>query len=259
VVFIPGLCLTHAVFEPLVPLLSKRFELIFVDLPGHGANRATFAQGASISSFADLLGEELAHQGIDRCSVVGFSLGATVMYSLNARARSVRIDSLISVEQSPYLLADNNWNHAAFGQLSRHAANAMIPQITQNYGAFLDNVLNASLPGTDRTSPVLLERIRRGASACVPETVAELFSSVIEEDWRPGVVRSGQRLMVIHGEKSCVYPTDVGQWIAQNWKPTAYLRIGNTGHMPFLEESVLFASCVEGFVNSGQEYINVAI
>ncbi len=59
----------------LLPELERRFEVVAVDLPGHGANR----EGASVSETAEALARRLATAP---AHVLGYSLGARIALQL---------------------------------------------------------------------------------------------------------------------------------------------------------------------------------
>src|ERR687893_1915592 len=79
-----------AAWKPVVPLLTTHFELVMVDLPGHGAS--DLVEGASTPiDYAPLLAELLDEVGHERAHVAGNSSGgwAALELAKGDRARSV--------------------------------------------------------------------------------------------------------------------------------------------------------------------------
>jgi pimeloyl-ACP methyl ester carboxylesterase len=93
----PPLLLVHGFggaawnFDELAPLLPGR-RLLIPDLPGHGGSAPLPA--ASLAGFADVLGDLLDAEGIERADVLGHSLGGVVALRLAAR-RPERVRRLI--------------------------------------------------------------------------------------------------------------------------------------------------------------------
>jgi pimeloyl-ACP methyl ester carboxylesterase len=85
-----GLGSTSDDFAELVPRLSRKFEVLTVDLPGHGQS-APLDVTPTVGALTDLLESDLDRLGFDRVHVLGNSLGGRVALELarRHRARSV--------------------------------------------------------------------------------------------------------------------------------------------------------------------------
>ena len=68
----------------LAPLLGQRHRLVIPDLPGHGGSEP-LAAVSGLQPYADRVAAVMAHEGIDRASVVGHSLGGMVALRLALR------------------------------------------------------------------------------------------------------------------------------------------------------------------------------
>lgn len=78
-VFIHGWLLSRHYWQPLVDLLKDDFACVTYDLRGFGASQPTHNHCTfSLDSYAQDLGDLLAHLGIQTCWLVGHSLGASV-------------------------------------------------------------------------------------------------------------------------------------------------------------------------------------
>src|SRR5690349_14715659 len=76
-----GLGVSGAVFEPLIPTLAARYQLIVPDLRGHGRSRrlpgpdSAARMAADIENLLDLL-------GVGRCFALGYASGGAVVQQL---------------------------------------------------------------------------------------------------------------------------------------------------------------------------------
>lgn len=75
----------HA-WDHLIPHLERYFDVIVVDLPGHGKSEALDLKGQTVSeAFVDAFHELFDYLGIDRPHVVGNSLGGRIALEMAAR------------------------------------------------------------------------------------------------------------------------------------------------------------------------------
>ena len=90
IVFIHGVGLNHAVWQPQVDCFQKNHCVINYDLMGHG-NSALPPEEVSLKDYAEQLDELLTHLQIPAAHIVGHSMGAliSVAYTLNYPSRIV--------------------------------------------------------------------------------------------------------------------------------------------------------------------------
>lgn len=93
VLLIHGVGMDAAIWQPQIELMRDRFDLIAIDMLGHGASPLP-PQNAELSDFADQAIRLLDHLGLERVAVVGHSMGALVAQEIALRAPS-RVGSLV--------------------------------------------------------------------------------------------------------------------------------------------------------------------
>ncbi len=77
VVLIHGAGLDRRIWEPFLPLLTSCYRVVSYDLYGHGGSIAPPAQ-LSLSVCSSQLKELTDELGIQRCAIIGFSLGGMI-------------------------------------------------------------------------------------------------------------------------------------------------------------------------------------
>ncbi|TPN85478.1 alpha/beta fold hydrolase [Mesorhizobium sp. CU2] len=107
VLFIHGVGMDAAIWQPQIDLMRDRFDLIAIDMLGHGASPLP-PQNAELSDYADQAIRLLDHLGLDRVAVVGHSMGALVAQEIALRAPS-RVNAIVclnAVFRRPAQLAE---------------------------------------------------------------------------------------------------------------------------------------------------------
>jgi pimeloyl-ACP methyl ester carboxylesterase len=98
-VLLHGLTETMRCWERVVPLLTDRFRVVLVDLPGHGASSGG-GRGVAIESYAESVAETLRREGVERAVVAGHSLGGAVAVAL-AEAAPELVERIVLVNSPP--------------------------------------------------------------------------------------------------------------------------------------------------------------
>ena len=104
-----------AVFSALIPLLSRRFRVVCLDLPGSG-NSDPLPAGASIEALAQCVVCVLDAFELDRTSVYGLHTGNKIGAALAAHWPS-RVDDLVLCGQSHSIIPSREERNRVIGTL----------------------------------------------------------------------------------------------------------------------------------------------
>lgn len=85
-----GIGTTHDDFAALRPALDAEYEVLAVDLPGHGDSPA-LAERPTVSAVTDAIEADLDALGVGRVHVLGDSLGARIAIELARRDRALSV------------------------------------------------------------------------------------------------------------------------------------------------------------------------
>jgi pimeloyl-ACP methyl ester carboxylesterase len=88
-----GIGSTRADFTGLVARLAEHFDVLNVDLPGHGGSPSP-AWPPTVAALTDAVEADLDERGLDRVHVLGNSLGARIGIELAARHRARSVVAL---------------------------------------------------------------------------------------------------------------------------------------------------------------------
>jgi 3-oxoadipate enol-lactonase len=98
-VLLHGLADDHRLWRRVVPSLQRRFDVVAIDLPGHGSS-GPIRDGASIEWFADEVVAALENLGVADYVLIGLSMGGGVAQFV-ALAQPSRVRALVLVSTSP--------------------------------------------------------------------------------------------------------------------------------------------------------------
>lgn len=93
VLLIHGVGMSAAIWQPQIALMRDRFDLVAIDMLGHGASPLP-PEEANLSDFADQAIRLIDHLGLDRVAVVGHSMGALVAQEIALRSPS-RVNAIV--------------------------------------------------------------------------------------------------------------------------------------------------------------------
>ncbi|MCI2422944.1 alpha/beta hydrolase [Saccharopolyspora sp. K220] len=250
-VMIPGFSQSAAEFGKQIDELSHDYRVIAMDLRGHG-NSDKPSHGYRVSRLAADLRDLLEALDLSEVTLVGHSLGCTVIWSYWDLFGSERISRLVLVDQAAIAAAELAPPGRAeeLGAIFTHematgiVAGLRGPNPATAWKPTLDMMHGPSLSGED------LAWISDQNALLPPEHAATLYLDHYGNDWRDVLPRITVPTLVIGGEAS-FFATSVAEWVASQI-PDARLRIFSEAehgsHLVFWENPELFNSVIRQFL-----------
>lgn len=213
---IPGWSQTAAQYRHQLDALSLSHHVVALDLRGHGASDKP-VHGYRIQRLAADLGDVIDALGFERVSLLGHSMGCSVIWSYLDLFGDAAVERLVLVDQSPALLRDPVmddtqaaergalFTHAALSDLCRALRGPDAADVTRD---LIDSMLTADVSPQDRAW--MLE-----CNLQLPrEHAATLLFNHCCQDWRDVIRRIRRRTLVIGGRVSLI-PWQSQAWIHQ--------------------------------------------
>ncbi|GAA1925309.1 hypothetical protein GCM10009716_36940 [Streptomyces sodiiphilus] len=249
-VMIPGLATTGRYLDGLVAEFADEHDVIVWDLPGHGTHfdpDDTVTSAPTLDSAARALRDHLDDLNLCGATLLGWSLGAAVAYTYLNRYGPHRVARLVSVEMTPRLLVGEDWTHAAFGRLDAEGALALLKQIWTDYDGFVTDLVRSSFADGSTPDPSLQHALTTASKNCRPADVVALWTDALCLDWREQLAALPLPTLLVHGARSQVFPSGVGDWLADTIPHARLVRLERSGHMPFLEQRKEFVAELRAF------------
>ncbi|MFN3387850.1 MAG: alpha/beta fold hydrolase [Allosphingosinicella sp.] len=235
--------MAHSGFFTPQRALAADFRLVTIDLRGHGESRAAL-ETPTIERLAFDVGELAAHLGLEEAIVVGWSLGASVLWRLLAGPASRRFAGAVVVDMTPRVLNEGDWTLG----LSPETCEARTEAIRDDFPTFAaaaGAAIFAQPPGPEAAA--LADWAGAEFARNDPEAIGALWRSLAAEDVRPLLSSIRQPTLVVHGAQSHLYGADTADHLVEALPDARAVRFEHSGHAPHLEQPELFNRTLADF------------
>lgn len=231
----PPLILVHGwgwhsgIFEPLIPQLSKEFNVICVDLPGFGSS--SMIDDYSFAGLADILLKKLPPSA----TWLGWSLGG-MFTSWIAIHFPHRVKKLITVASSPRFVSDIDWPGVTESALKKFAH-----ALNENFDQTLLDFLELQLRGMPNRAK-LFDELK--ASICCYGNIKPLgllsgLELLLNTDLRNDLNKIQCQSLHVFGSHDVIVPQAVAVRMQEKMLHGRCEIMRRNGHMPFLDASFL--------------------
>ena len=218
-VMIPGWSQTAAQFKHQTRDLSDNYRLIAIDMRGHGESEKV-DHGYKISRLSKDLHDVLIALDLHDVTLLGHSMGCSVIWSYWDLFGPERISKLALIDQMPFITANPKWSAeekrdagALFDPVSLYdTCNALAgPDGEKTTAKFIGGMVTKAMPAAE-TNWIVVQNLK------LPRrSAADLLYNHATQDWRDVIPRINVPTLVVGGKASLVpWPSQV--WISQQIK-----------------------------------------
>jgi non-heme chloroperoxidase len=247
ILLVHGWTFSGEVFRHNTDALARRHRVVTVDLRGHGRSGKEPIGWTAAQSARDLR-LVIDHLDLQAVTVVGWSLGVTVLFNYLAEYGSDRLAGLVFIEMTPHLLLEPDWPHAAFGTMDARAAIDLARDLVADPLAFRSAFIPACFAGAQSPDPATTEWwVEQSMLTSTPATLAYLVA-MVGYDHRPLLASIDVPVLLCYGAQSAVYPTAVGEQLSEEIGDATLSVFEHSGHALFWEEPTELNDAVAQFV-----------
>ena len=233
-----GWGMNHTIWLPVKQILEENYTVTWLDLPGHGQNKAYEADNLEQMVAA-------VHDVCDRGThVMGWSLGGLIAQRL-AYLYPAEIKSLILVATTPSFVQRATWSHAMVDSV----LDTFVANLEEDYAMTLKRFLSLQFMGVKDMQPTL--KLLREAIVATAPTIAALRAGLRilkETDLRQQLCTFHKRLWIL-GEMDRLVPRQLAiDLLAMNADDQLHI-IEGAGHAPFVSHPDIFAHHVTEFLS----------
>lgn len=249
IVLLHGWGMRGEFFRQQIAAWSPRFRVVVPDLRGHGKS-SHLRDGQGLPTLVDDVAELLASLDLSQTLLVGWSMGAMVAWGVMQRKEAARVSGLVTIDMVPRLLNDENWK---FG-LREGKDSSVFSAVTEKMIADWPGFTRFFVPrifasGRQEECKALADRIVNETEKNDPESMARLWLSMADQDFRGELSQSNTPTLVVHGARSQLYSEEASNWVVSHIPDARLVDFANSGHAPHLEEPELFNQTIEKFAD----------
>ncbi len=240
IVLLHGWASNGQIWQPLVDLLSPRFRVTVIDLPGYGSNQ-NCACSEDLSEIVDRL-----HACIPESSlVVGWSLGGLVALQLASRYPQ-QVNGLCLIASNPCFVASNDWSTAMDPTLM----SAFQSGLATDAKATVQRFVALQCHGDSEAKP-----IRRVLRCIVQENqvddaVLAQGLRLLERDQRALLGSLSLPVHFVLGEQDAIVPASLMEQLSGFGAHVSGEVWSDCAHLPFLSETTRMADCIAQLATS---------
>lgn len=229
-VLLHGYPLDRHAWDPLIPHLEGKFDLILPDLRGFGQSSTVDSQ-YSMDDFASDIAGLLDHLGIENAAIAGHSMGGYVALAFAKRYPGrVRGLGLVSTQT----LADppdrKEGRYKSAGEVADKGIGGVVDAMTTKFTQD-ENV--------QRTAREIMERQKPAGFIGALKAMAErMDTSAILSEFRMPVV-------IIHGDADSLIPVDRAREAKAAASHAHLIELKSVGHLPMMEAVIETAEALK--------------
>ena len=234
-------------FEDIAARLADEFRVIIPDLRGHGDTPAGPGK-ATITDLADDMDELIATLGIAPIIALGWSMGATVLWSMIERHGHDRLAGMVIEDMSPRILNDASWTLGMSSgmdvEASVRATAAMRADWPAYAAAFAPRIF-----ARDRAArePQIVAEALTLLVARNANSMADLWASMAQQDLRATLPGMAIPALIAFGERSDAYGPETSRYLVETLPAATAHGFAHSGHAPHLEQPEEFVDAVRNF------------
>ena len=254
-IMIPGWSQTAAMYQSQIDALSDQYRCIAIDMRGHGDSEKV-AHGYRIQRLAADLRAFIYYEDLNDVTLMGHSMGCSVIWSYWDMFSGDRVAKVILVDQAPTVTSQPGWSDdqkaeagAIFDPPTLYGIAAGLSgpdgvKTTEGFFAPEGIFFTKAFP-PDQRKWALEQNLKFPR-----KHAAELLLNHCTQDWRDVIPRIDKPTLVVTG-KASFFPLKSQEWIAKQIKGAkleVFAAEEGGSHFMFLENPEKFNKVVREFL-----------
>lgn len=222
--------------------LSKTYKLITYDVRGHGLSEEK--KNINIERFGRDLFEIINKLGLRQVNLVGWSMGASIIFEYLSQFGTNNIDKLVIVEKAPKDIWEDDYNLGLFhGNYKYQDYLNDLSLMEEDFKAFFYKFFKLMTRG--EMDEVLIEKQLRKNQA---RSLIETWKSMMVKDYRKTLKLIDRESLIIFGGKSSLYGQDTAMDMGKLISNSHIKIYDKAGHILVLEEPIKFNNDIKNFI-----------
>lgn len=248
-VLVHGWSCSSKFYEPNVAELQNHFQVVTLDLRGHGRSTKGL-HGLTIKRLARDVHELIEFLKLEDVILMGWSLGGPVLlayweqFKHNSHLRGMGL-----IDMTPFPFSSAEWNSHGFRNYNTTGLNTMIYNLLNKTAEFNQNFSKRIFK--DGIQPPGYEWVEPEMTLLPPYIGIALYSDYCHGDYTDTLADISIPTLVLAAD-SPIFPRSIaqGEWIAKQIPQGSFIGFYEGGHMLFHVEAAKFNQTVINWVKT---------
>jgi pimeloyl-[acyl-carrier protein] methyl ester esterase len=239
IVLLHGWGMNGAIFKPLLDYLIEDFEVLCVDMPGHGKS------GLVDLSFDQQI-EELARV-LPESILLGWSMGGLYAIAL-AQKYPHKFSHVLLVASNPRFVQQEDWSSAVPQQVFDEFSDSL----TGDWKKTIKRFIGLQLHGVEQARHLIRQvtDLLYEGGAPQPEALRKGLQLLLTHDARDALKSLQQPVMMVLGRRDTLVPISLLQQIHRVMPLIRVECFPHSAHVPFVSHPQQFADLLREFTQS---------
>lgn len=229
--------------------LSDQFQIITVDLRGHGRSQSVL-RGNTVPRYARDIRDVIRALDLRDVLLAGWSLAGSVILDYWKQYGDDKLSALALIESSPYPLAEAPWNTHRYRGMDVDAVTPEIERLKSTREAFgklfINNMFMDGHAPDHAKAWMLAEQLKANS-----ETAIAIYLDYLKRDYTGVLPTISIPTLAIYGRsKHMCFGPSIGRYVAGSIPNSRFTILDKSGHLPFYEEPGLFNEEITHFAHN---------
>ena len=236
-VFLHGWAMCSRVWKYQLERFSKDYQVIALDLRGHGESHNEVGECTLSSLTLDII-HLIEGLQLQKVTLVGWSLGVSLILKLCSLASS-HIDSLVLVDGTPALVARGDFPYGLPPAVVKRMLRLIRSNFTRALSMFYQLLLSDTEEEMDHREEVW-DLLTDSHYLPHKEVASALLMDFAREDLRGELGKVTVPVLLVHGGKDRICLPGAARYMREQLKNAEILFFPEAGHAPFLTHAEFF-------------------
>lgn len=244
VVFLHGVWMSGRFFERQIRTVGAEYRALALDFRGHGASEPT-PDGHTVPEYAADLRQFLVTLGLEDVVLVGWSMGAFVIWDYVRQFGCDRLAGTVIVDESPSDFAWPGWDLGPITPDLLRELNEGVQTARQGLIAHFIPAMFAGEPSEADVAWIAEEMAKPPAGVASAILVDQSL-----RDYREHLAAVTVPTLVVHGADEKLITVAAGRYVAEHCPDARLVVFDESSHCPFLEEPERFDETLLAFLST---------
>lgn len=245
--FLHGWTMSARVWNYQVEWFAREYQVITLDLRGHGRSESLNGTCNFISLTKDI-SNFINELQLDRLTLVGWSLAVSLIVRL-CHSHGLPVDSLVLVDGTPCFVSREDFPYG----LPSPQVKKMLKRIDSNFPRALEefhNLLLSPEDGERENRDTIWDLLTNERYLPKQETARALLVSLADEDLRSEITAITMPVLLMHGDQDTICPVGASRYMQEHLGCAELAVFTGAGHAPFLTQAEDFNQRLTAFLRS---------